>query len=147
MANTLDSMIGHKNERYRAFGWAAARLDDVLNLIPAPISGLLIAAAAAFGRDSSAWGAARIMLRDGRKHHSPNAGWPEAAMAGALGLALAGPRHYHEGVVEDPFLGDGTPIASVTDINRALQLYFRACLLLAGMVIGAWAARHFMPPW
>jgi adenosylcobinamide-phosphate synthase len=87
------------------------------------------------------------MLRDGRKHRSPNAGWPEAAMAGALGLMLAGPRHYHEGVVEDPFLGNGTPVATVTDINRALRLYFRACLILAGLAIGAWTARHFMQPW
>ncbi|HWB50907.1 MAG TPA: adenosylcobinamide-phosphate synthase CbiB [Stellaceae bacterium] len=147
MANTLDSMIGHKNERYRAFGWAAARLDDLLNLLPAPISGLLIAAAAAFDRETRAGGALRIMLRDGRKHHSPNAGWPEAAMAGALGLMLAGPRHYAGEVVMDPFLGDGTPIAAVTDINRALRLYFRACLILGGLTIGAWTARHFIPPW
>ena len=146
MANTLDSMIGHKSERYRAFGWAAARLDDVLNLVPAPITGLLIAAAAFFGRGSSGSHALWIMLRDGRKHHSPNAGWPEAAMAGALGLSLAGPRLYLDGPVEDPFLGDGTPIATVEDINLALGLYFRACLLLAGLVFGAWAARHFMQP-
>lgn len=147
MANTLDSMIGHKTERYRAFGWAAARLDDGLNLIPAPISGLLIAGAALFERPRAAWRSARIMLRDGRKHHSPNAGWPEAAMAGALGVMLAGPRHYHEGVVADPFLGDGTPVATVTDINRALRIYFGACLLLSGLVLGAWAARHLMQPW
>jgi adenosylcobinamide-phosphate synthase len=146
MANTLDSMIGHRSERYRAFGWAAARLDDLLNLVPAPISGLLIAAAALFDGKTSAGKAVWIMLRDGRKHHSPNAGWPEAAMAGALGLALAGPRHYFDGVVEDPFLGDGTPIATVTDINRALRLYFRACLILAGLTIGAWGARQFMQP-
>lgn len=147
MANTLDSMIGHKSERYRAFGWAAARFDDLLNLIPAPISGLLIAAAALFERPGAAWRSARIMLRDGRKHHSPNAGWPEAAMAGALGLMLAGPRHYEEGIVVDPFLGDGTPVATVTDINRALRVYFRACLLLGALVLGAWAARHLTPPW
>jgi adenosylcobinamide-phosphate synthase len=146
MANTLDSMIGHKNERYRAFGWAAARLDDLLNLVPAPISGLLLAAAAFFDHPRAAAAALRIMLRDGRKHHSPNAGWPEAAMAGALDLRLAGPRLYLDGLVEDPFLGDGTPVATVTDINRALRVYFRACLILAGLVIGAWAARHFMPP-
>jgi adenosylcobinamide-phosphate synthase len=147
MVNTLDSMIGHKSERYRAFGWAAARLDDLLNLAPAPISGLLIAVAALFERPGAGWRSARIMLRDGRKHHSPNAGWPEAAMAGALGLMLAGPRNYREGVVEDPFLGDGTPIATVTDINRALRLYFRACLLLGGLVLGAWVARHVTRPW
>jgi adenosylcobinamide-phosphate synthase len=146
MANTLDSMIGHRSRRYRAFGWAAARLDDLLNLIPAPISGLLLAAGAAFSNDSRAGAALRIMLRDGRKHHSPNAGWPEAAMAGALDLALAGPRRYAEGMVEDPYLGDGTPVATVADINRALRLYFRACLVLAGMAIGAWLVRHFTPP-
>jgi adenosylcobinamide-phosphate synthase len=146
MVNTLDSMIGHKSERYRAFGWAAARLDDLLNLIPAPISGLLIAAAAAFDRETRAGSALRIMLRDGRKHHSPNAGWPEAAMAGALGLMLAGPRHYAGEAVMDPFLGDGTPIATVTDINRALRLYFRACLILGGLAIGAWTARHLTQP-
>jgi adenosylcobinamide-phosphate synthase len=147
MANTLDSMIGHRGERYRAFGWAAARLDDALNLVPAPISGLLLAAAAVFGRDTHSGTALRIMLRDGRKHHSPNAGWPEAAMAGALGLALAGPRHYAEGTVADPYLGDGSPTASAVDVGRALSLYFRACLILAGMVFGAWLATHVTPPW
>jgi adenosylcobinamide-phosphate synthase len=147
MANTLDSMIGHKSERYRAFGWAAARFDDALNLIPAPISGLLLIAASVFHLETSPRTAARIMLRDGRKHHSPNAGWPEAAMAGALGVALAGPRRYLDGTVHDPFLGDGTQAATVADINRALRLCFRACLILSGLVIGAWAARHFMPPW
>jgi adenosylcobinamide-phosphate synthase len=147
MANTLDSMIGHKSARYRAFGWAAARLDDVLNLAPAPLSGLLLITAAIFDLETSALSAGWIMLRDGRKHHSPNAGWPEAAMAGALGVALAGPRHYLDGVVDDPFLGDGTPVATVTDINRALRLYLRACLLLGILVIGAWVARHVMRPW
>jgi adenosylcobinamide-phosphate synthase len=136
-------MIGHKSERYLAFGWAAARLDDLLNLIPAPISGLLLAAAALFDRRSSAGAALRIMLRDGRKHHSPNAGWPEAAMAGALRISLAGPRHYSEGMVNDPYLGDGSPVATPMDIGRALRLYFRACLILAGLAIGAWLARHF----
>ncbi|HYM71375.1 MAG TPA: adenosylcobinamide-phosphate synthase CbiB [Stellaceae bacterium] len=147
MANTLDSMIGHRSERYRAFGWAAARLDDVLNVAPAPIAGLLLACAALFDRDHAAASALRIMLRDGRKHRSPNAGWPEAAMAGALGLALAGPRHYREGTVEDPFLGDGTPVATPRDINRALLLYFRACLILGGLAMGAWLARHLMQLW
>jgi adenosylcobinamide-phosphate synthase len=147
MANTLDSMIGHKGPRHRAFGWAAARFDDLLNLIPAPVAGALIVAGAACGRDSSARQATRIMLRDGRKHRSPNAGWPEAAMAGALGLALAGPRHYAEATVADPFLGDGTPVVTAHDINRALHLYVRACLMLAGLAIGVWAVRHVTPPW
>ena len=147
MTNTLDSMVGHKSQRYRAFGWAAARFDDLLNLAPARLSGLLIAVAAIFDHDTRAGSALWIMLRDGRKHHSPNAGWPEAAMAGALGLRLAGPRHYREGVVEDPFLGNGTPIATVTDINVALRLYFRACLILAAMAMGVWTVRQLTLPW
>ena len=98
MANTLDSMIGHRSERYRAFGWAAARFDDLLNLVPARLSGLLLAAAALFaGEGAAGREPCRRCCATRRKHHSPNAGWPEAAMAGALGLALAGPRHYAEG--------------------------------------------------
>ncbi|HEV2186956.1 MAG TPA: adenosylcobinamide-phosphate synthase CbiB [Stellaceae bacterium] len=146
MANTLDSMIGHRSERYLAFGWAAARLDDLANLVPAPITGLLLVFAALFDRQHSAAGALRIMLRDGRKHRSPNAGWPEAAMAGALGIALAGPRRYHEGTVDDPYLGDGSPIATPQDINRALNLYFRACVILATLVLCAFLLRHLMQP-
>ncbi|MGA8754873.1 MAG: adenosylcobinamide-phosphate synthase CbiB [Stellaceae bacterium] len=92
MANTLDSMIGHRTPHYRAFGWAAAHFDDLANLVPARISGVLIAAAAFFAREGRPSRALVIMLRDGRKHRSLNAGWPEGAMAGALGLALAGPR-------------------------------------------------------
>lgn len=146
MANTLDSMIGHRSEHYRSFGWAAARFDDALNLVPAPISGLLLVAASAFAGDARPGPALRIMLRDGRKHRSPNAGWPEAAAAGALGLALAGPRHYAEGVVCDPWLGDGTAQAQARDIGRALRLYSLACLLLGGLIIGAWLAGHVTPP-
>ncbi|HXP06481.1 MAG TPA: adenosylcobinamide-phosphate synthase CbiB [Stellaceae bacterium] len=146
MANTLDSMIGHRSERYRAYGWAAARLDDLLNLIPALITGLLLVFASIFDHENSAVNALRIMLRDGRKHRSPNAGWPEAAMAGALGIALAGPRHYDEGTVDDPYLGDGSPIATPQDINRALNLYFRACVILGMLVMGAWLTHHLMQP-
>src|SRR5258708_40193016 len=112
MANTLDSMIGHKSPRYRDFGWAAARLDDLLNLAPARIAGVLIAAGALIDGNGSAGRGVRIMLRDARKHRLPNAGWPEAAMAGALGLELAGPPHYHEGTVDDPHLGDGVPMVT-----------------------------------
>jgi adenosylcobinamide-phosphate synthase len=122
MANTLDSMIGHKSERYRAFGWAAARFDDLLNLAPARLSGLLLAAAALFVREARPGRSLLTMLRDARKHRSPNAGWPEAAMAGALGLALAGPRRYAEGTVEDPWIGGGTARAREADIARALRL-------------------------
>jgi adenosylcobinamide-phosphate synthase len=146
MANTLDSMIGHRSPRYRSFGWAAARFDDLLNLVPAPLSGLLLGGAALFTGEARPGRAVALMLRDGRKHHSPNAGWPEAAMAGALGLALAGPRPYAEGDVNDPWLGDGTPNATPADIARALRLYSLACRLLVGLILGAWLAVHVTPP-
>jgi adenosylcobinamide-phosphate synthase len=146
MANTLDSMIGHRSEHYRAFGWAAARFDDLVNLVPARLSGLLLVLAAMFAGDAMPGPALRIMLRDGGKHHSPNAGWPEAAMAGALGLALAGPRQYPEGAVNDPWLGDGTPLARPADIVRALRLYGYAGLLLTGLIGGAWLAGHVRLP-
>jgi len=146
IANTLDSMIGHRTPRYRSFGWAAARFDDLLNLMPAPISGLLFVAAAVFAKNGRPDRALAIMLRDGRKHHSPNAGWPESAMAGALGLALAGPRHYPEGLVADPWLGDGSARAVTSDIARALHLYKLACLIEAGLLLGAWLVLHFTLP-
>jgi adenosylcobinamide-phosphate synthase len=146
MANTLDSMIGHKTRRYLAFGWAAARFDDLANLVPARISGLLIAAAALFAENGRPGRALAIMLRDGGKHRSPNAGWPEGAMAGALGLALAGPRHYPEGVVLDPWVGDGTARAATSDIARALRLYKLACLIEGGLVLGIWLAGQFTLP-
>ena len=142
MVNTLDSMIGHKTQHYRSFGWAAARFDDLANLVPARISGLLITGAALFAEKGRPGRALAIMLRDARKHRSPNAGWPEAAMAGALGLALAGPRHYPEGAVVDPWVGDGTARAATSDIARALSLYKLACLIEGSLVLGAWLAAH-----
>lgn len=142
MANTLDSMIGHRTPHYRSFGWAAARFDDLLNLVPAPISGLLLVTAAVFTKSGRPDRALVTMLRDGRKHHSPNAGWPESAMAGALGLALAGPRRYPDGLVADPWLGDGSARVATTDIIRALRLYRFACLIEGGLLAGAWAAAH-----
>jgi adenosylcobinamide-phosphate synthase len=142
MANTLDSMIGHRKPHYLAFGWAAARFDDLANFVPARISGVLIAAAAFFAREGRPSRALLIMLRDGRKHRSLNAGWPEGAMAGALGLALAGPRRYAEGVVADPWVGEGTARAAPADIARALMIYRNACLIEWGLVIGAWFAAH-----
>ena len=129
--NTMDSMIGHPTPRYRAFGFAAARLDDVLNLIPARLAGLFLVVAALFVPSARPASALRIMLRDAGKHRSPNAGWPEAAMAGALGLALAGPRAYAEGTVDDPWIGDGTGRATAHDMRRALYLYVVACLINA----------------
>ncbi|WP_311267646.1 adenosylcobinamide-phosphate synthase CbiB [Sphingobium sp. WCS2017Hpa-17] len=129
--NTADSLIGHREPRWRAFGWVAARLDDLLNLIPARMSGLLLCLAGAGG-----W---YIMLRDARRHASPNAGWPEAAMAGALHLSLAGPIAY-DGVAQDkPWIGSGRHDLKAADVDAALRLYVRACLLL-GLVVGlsAW---------
>ena len=146
MANTLDSMIGHRTLRYRAFGFASARFDDLLNFLPARLSGTLLAIAAIFVGDGNAGRAFATMLRDAKKHHSPNAGWPEAAMAGALGLALAGPRDYAEERVEDPWIGSGTPLARPADIARALRLYAVACLLVAGVILSAWLAMHITRP-
>jgi adenosylcobinamide-phosphate synthase len=137
--NTADSMIGHRTPRYHAFGWAAARLDDVINLPASRLSALfLIVAAAAIG--ASPRGALQAVWRDARNHRSPNAGWPEAAMAGALRLRLAGPRVYGETLFEDAFMGDGRREASAADIIRALRLYRAACaaqwlVLLATIVI------------
>jgi len=130
--NTADSMIGHREPRWRAFGWAAARTDDLLNLVPARLSGLLLCLVGPGG-----W---RTLWRDHGKHASPNAGWPEAAMAGALGLRLAGPIAYDGMMHAKPWIGDGRSDAQAGDIARALHLYVRACLLLwilAGAV--AWA--------
>jgi adenosylcobinamide-phosphate synthase len=146
MANTLDSMIGHRSEHYRAFGWAAARFDDLLNLAPARLSGLLLAVAALFVAEARPGRSLVTMLRDANKHRSPNAGWPEAAMAGALGIALAGPRHYADEIVDDPWLGGGTARATQADIVRALRLYYVACLLLSGGLIVAWIVLHIRLP-
>jgi adenosylcobinamide-phosphate synthase len=128
--NTADSMIGHKSDRYRAFGWAAARLDDLVNLPASRLSALLLVLAAALLPGASAGGAFKAVERDAGKHRSPNAGWPEAAMAGALELKLAGPRRYAEGLVEDHWMGDGRSEATAADIRRALKLYAIAGLLL-----------------
>ena len=120
--NTADSLIGHRERRYADFGWAAARFDDGLNLIPARIAGVLLCVAGN--------GGFRTMWRDARQHASPNAGWPEAAMAGALGLRLAGPIAY-DGVVSDkPWIGAGRADATPADIAAALDIYRQACVLL-----------------
>ena len=126
--NTADSMIGHRTDRYIDFGWAAARLDDLVNLIPARISGVLVAFAAPIAGGSPIT-SLRIMMRDARKHRSPNAGWPESAMAGALGIALSGPRVYPEGVANEPCLNADGRIAEPDDIRRALRVYAAACAL------------------
>jgi adenosylcobinamide-phosphate synthase len=142
--NTADSMIGHKNERYKAFGWAAARLDDLVNLPASRLAALWLILAALLTRGTSALDAARTVRRDAGRHRSPNAGWPEAAMAGALGLKLNGPRVYGETLVEDGFMGSGRREADAADIRQALRLYKFACgiqavtLAVAAGVWGLW---------
>lgn len=128
--NTADSMIGHRSVRYQDFGWAAARLDDLVNLIPARLSGILVALAAPVA-GGSIISSLKIMLRDAGKHRSPNAGWPESAMAGALGIAIAGPRIYTEGAVNDPYLNAEGRTAEPDDIGRALRVFVAACVLQA----------------
>jgi len=137
--NTADSMIGHKTPRHAAFGWAAARLDDLVNLPASRLSALLIVAAAASSRDMSAAAAWRAVRRDARRHRSPNAGWPEAAMAGALDLSLAGPRVYGGAIVDDAVMGDGRRDAAAADIFRALALYRRADGILIALLAAATA--------
>jgi adenosylcobinamide-phosphate synthase len=132
--NTMDSMIGHTTPRYRAFGMVAARMDDIVNLIPARLSGLFIVIAALFAPHARPGRALKVMLRDAGKHRSLNAGWPEGAMAGAFGLALAGPRRYREHVADDPWIGDGRARATPVDIRRGLYLYLVACLINGGWV-------------
>jgi adenosylcobinamide-phosphate synthase len=127
--NTADSMIGHRTPRHEAFGWAAARLDDLINLPASRLSAFLLVAAAALSgnRAGTAW---RAVRRDAGKHRSPNAGYPEAAMAGALGLSLAGPRVYGGAPVEDACMGEGRREAEAADIRRALALYRTADAIL-----------------
>jgi adenosylcobinamide-phosphate synthase len=127
--NTLDSMIGHRNERHEAFGWAAARIDDVANFIPARLTGFLFALLAPQRSE-----ALSCMMRDARRHRSPNAGWPEAAMAGALGVRLSGPRIYHGSTTNEPWLNEAARDPLAADIDRGLTVYRRAMLLLAGIL-------------
>jgi adenosylcobinamide-phosphate synthase len=140
--NTADSMIGHKTERHRAFGWASARLDDLVNLVPARLSGLaMVAAAALSGRPARASFAA--MRRDAARHASPNAGWPEAAMAGALGIAIGGPRVYSGARVDDPWMNvGGRTEANPDDIAASLRLLLVACAVHAALVAAVGVAAY-----
>ena len=124
--NTMDSMIGYKNERYKYFGWAAARLDDIANYIPARITGILIVISSAIVSRSlfTVHRSLKILLRDGRKHPSPNSGVPEAAIAGALGISLGGPSFYGNILVNKPFIGDKQQNPS--DINNIDDIYLKA---------------------
>jgi adenosylcobinamide-phosphate synthase len=128
--NTADSMIGHRTPRHEAFGWAAARLDDLVNLPASRLSALLLIGAAALRPDASAVEAWRIVWFDAPRHRSPNAGYPEAAMAGALGLSLAGARVYGGVRIDDATMGNGRRDATAADIRRALMLYRRADAIL-----------------
>jgi adenosylcobinamide-phosphate synthase len=132
--NTADSMIGHRSERYRAFGWAAARLDDVVNLPASRLSALWICSAAFLLPDANGHDALRAVRNDATRHRSPNAGWPEAAMAGALGLRLAGPRVYGGILVSDHWMGDGRAEAGAADTRRALRVYRTACVVQAAVI-------------
>jgi adenosylcobinamide-phosphate synthase len=123
--NTADSLVGHKEQRWRMFGWAAARTDDLMNLVPARLAGGLVVLAGA-GNLANGW---RVMVRDARLHTSPNAGWPEAAMAGTLGVSLGGEVRYDGVPTARPTFGDG-PRPTPADLERGLRLYRRACLLL-----------------
>jgi adenosylcobinamide-phosphate synthase len=126
--NTADSMIGHKSERYEAFGWASARCDDWVNLPASRLAALwFVLATALLGEPAGA--ALATVRRDARHHRSPNAGWPEAAMAGALGVRLSGPRVYDGEPVEEHWIGDGRSDLDPADIRAALRLYRAACAI------------------
>ena len=136
--NTMDSMVGYRSPRHEAFGAAAAKLDDAVNFWSSRLAGLLFVVAAAAVPGADAAGAWRAMRRDAPKHRSPNAGWPEAAVAGALGLAIAGPRRYGARLVDDHWMGDGRTQATAADLRRALALYPAAGAALAlAVAIGA----------
>lgn len=133
MINTADSMIGHRNEKYHAFGRAAARLDDVLNFIPARLSGLLICLIG--GRRK----ALKVMWRDARKHKSPNAGWPESALAATLGIAVAGPRIYGGVITDDPYLNEaGRKDLSDVDIRDAMTTLWMGWVVLLIIALAGW---------
>ena len=134
MVNTADSMIGYRTDRHLGFGWASARTDDLMNLVPARLTALLIAGL--YG----GLGQWRAIAAEARQHRSPNAGWPEAAMARALGLALSGPRRYHGVLSDDPFVNaTGRRDAGPRDIHATVQVLWRvwSALVLATATIGA----------
>ncbi len=134
LINTADSMIGHRSDKYLQFGWGAARLDDLVNYIPARLSALLIIAATV---SKKGW---EVALKDASLHRSPNAGWPEAAMAGALDVALSGPRMYDGVATGDPYVnGRGKRGLNAGDIRRSVRVIWRAWLIMLalGVVTGA----------
>jgi len=142
--NTADSMIGHRTEKYLHFGSVSARADDIANFIPARLSGVIIAFAALIGSKTRVGTSLRVMKADARNHRSVNAGYPEAAMAGALGVRLSGPRLYDGEQVEEPWLGADLAPADCEDIDRALRVFVRACGTLCALVAGAAGLLFFM---
>ncbi|MBS0232684.1 MAG: cobalamin biosynthesis protein CobD [Proteobacteria bacterium] len=133
--NTADSMIGHRTLRHDAFGWAAARLDDLVNLPASRLTAMLLAVASVFTAGASMSGALEAISRDASKHRSPNAGWPESAIAGALGLKLNGPKTYGAVRVEDAYMGDGRRDAAADDIHAALRLTTAAWTIMVGTLL------------
>lgn len=129
--NTMDSMIGHRTPRHEAFGKTAARLDDLANWFPARLTGLMMALVSGRGRT-----AFRVMMADARSHRSPNAGWPEAAMAGGLGVRLSGPRAYADRQVEEPWVNGGAPDPTPEALRHGLALYRRTMFCLAILLAG-----------
>ena len=136
--NTLDSMTGYRNTRYKTFGWAAARLDDLVNLPASRLTGLLITGAASLTSPSAAARGLETIWRDAKKHVSPNAGWPEAAFAGVLDIALGGPRQYNDRIVDLAWIGTGRTRLEASDINRALRLYAQTITLLTILAFFCW---------
>jgi adenosylcobinamide-phosphate synthase len=128
--NTLDSMIGHRSERHLYFGWAAARIDDIANFIPARLTGFLFVLVSPRLAQ-----ALSCMVRDASRHRSVNAGWPEAAMAGALGVRLSGPRSYHGQVIVEPWLNETARDPQAADLREGLRLYIRAMLVLGVLLV------------
>ena len=134
--NTADSMIGHKSERHLAFGWASARFDDLVNLPASRLSAFWLVLAAALSPGLSPRRAIEVLSRDAGHHRSPNAGWPEAAMAGALGIQLSGPRIYGGVEVAERWVGEGRSELTADDIRAALDLYRAACgLQIASLIV------------
>jgi adenosylcobinamide-phosphate synthase len=131
--NTADSMIGHRNERFGAFGFAAAKFDDLINLPASRLSTIWIALAALFRRGASSHAALATALAFANRHRSPNAGWPEAAFAGALSFKLSGPRAYDGRMLDEPWIGDGNADLNASDIRAALSLYRIACAIEIGV--------------
>jgi adenosylcobinamide-phosphate synthase len=140
--NTLDSMVGYKNERYRNIGWASAKLDDAANFIPARLSGLIIVLSSFLLRKP--WrNSLRILWRDRRKHESPNSAWPEAAMAGALGVQLGGLNYYFGQPSQKPFIGDRKKEIEMTDVRESWKiLYLSSFGILLFSLFMAWATRE-----